>query len=268
MADLVNRVMPLAEPIGQAAGTTLYRWQDPSGARLLLGIDGDDGVTEMLPSFDAAVGARLGSVEFVSDEVASAAVLDEDGEQVTAFTVELEERLLLRAASTPLDGPAAITALGVDIEVFESADAFSESEASMLSPDDTDSEAPPHYAERGWKWPPRVAPEFFVSYGAFAAPEEANAHARLAGTVLHASLRRVELTGQSFVEARVRTAGFEAHVCFPADEAGGAVPSPGNVVHGTVFLVGSMAVPVEPEPEPEPEDPEPEPRRRRGLFRR
>lgn len=158
MADLINRVMPLAEPIGQAAGITLYRWQDPSGARLLLGIDRDDDVTEMLPSFDAAVGARLGSVEFVSDEVASAAVLDEDGEQVTAFTVELEERLLLRAAGVPLDGPAAITALGVDVEVFASAEAFSESDASTLSPDDTDSAPPPHYAERGWKWPPRVAP--------------------------------------------------------------------------------------------------------------
>jgi len=81
---------------------------------------------------------------------------------MTALALELEERRLLQASPSPIDGRAAITALGVDVEVFGSAEQFAESEASLLSPrGESESEPPAHYAKNGWTWPPRVGHESF-----------------------------------------------------------------------------------------------------------
>lgn len=236
LTDLVRRVLPRAAPIGVAGDDVLRRWEDPSGSRLVLATRENE-IVHLLPSFAGSPGATLGAVEFLSGQLASAAVLHEDGEEATVMILELEEGRVLEARA-PIAGPATIVALGVNVDVFESAHAFGAAPASLLRPGAEATPRPLHYEERGWSWPPRVGPESFISYGAFARREEASAHARLAGTVLDASIRTVELTGQRFVEARVRTVGFEAHICFPAE--GETAPVPGNVVHGTVFLVGSM----------------------------
>jgi len=76
-----------------------------------------------------------------------------------------------------------------------------------------------------------------VSAGVFSAPEQAQAYALLHGTVLDAERRTVIATGQSFIAARVRTAGFEVDLCVPATIP---VPEPGNIIGGQVFLVASM----------------------------
>jgi hypothetical protein len=89
--------------------------------------------------------------------------------------------------------------------------------------------------------PLRMAPESFLSYGVFD-EDDPSAYARLAGTVFEADVRTVELTGQRFVHALVRTIGFDAHMCFPAGDTD-AAPSPGAILGGTVFLVGTMARP-------------------------
>ena len=64
-------------------------------------------------------------------------------------------------------------------------------------------------------------------------------YARLNGVVLGADVRTVTSTGQRFVAARVRCAGFEADVCLPAG-AETTAPAPGSVVAGTAFLVASL----------------------------
>jgi hypothetical protein len=239
---LLGRVLPIAVEIGRVGDVVVWRWQDASGSRLTLSTRGPE-LLDVLPSFAANSGAALSSMEFLADGVASAAVLDENGEQLTAMTLELEGHRLFEAEGAPTAGDTAITALGVEVEVYASADEFIMSDASLLSPPSNDDEPPANVAELVMQWPPRVGPNSFLSYGIWGDPAAATAHARLAGIVLDARSHTVELTGRSFIEARVRSV-FDAHVCFPADEL--ELPLAGNVVHGTVFLVGSMALPIAP----------------------
>src|SRR3954464_7036337 len=67
----------------------------------------------------------------------------------------------------------------------------------------------------------------------FGEPARAQPYARLDGTVLHAQRKTVVVTGQEFVAARVRTAGFGVDVCLPADGAR-PLPPAGGVIAGTV----------------------------------
>ena len=73
-------------------------------------------------------------------------------------------------------------------------------------------------------------------------PDNADAYARLNGTVLHATRRTVVATGQQFITARVHCGVFETDVCLPVD-ADTVDPAPGNVIAGTVFLVASFIQP-------------------------
>ncbi|MFD2767075.1 hypothetical protein [Micromonospora eburnea] len=241
MRRLVDIALAGAERLGEADGVSVLRWQDPSGARLVLGVRGDE-VVDLLPSYAGTPGARLADVRAVNEDVAVADVLDDGGEQATMLAAELEQRRLLPAATGPVGGLACVVALGVDVAVYADAEAFAASDASLVGDRDDPGDPPAHVVEQGWPWPPRMATESFVSYGVFGEPAQAQAYARLNGTVLGAEPRTVTATGQRFVAARVRTAGFEADVCLPAGDAGG-VPQPGNVVAGTVFLVGSLPVP-------------------------
>ncbi|WP_139307184.1 hypothetical protein [Micromonospora pattaloongensis] len=237
MDRLVSIALRGAERLGQAGGVSVLRWQDPSGARLILGVRGNE-VTDLLPSYAGEPGARLANVRAVNEDVVVADVLDEDGQQVTMLAAELEQRRLLPATGT-VGGPACVVALGVDVTVWADDDAFAASDASLLGDGDEPGEAPPHVVEQGWPWPPRMAAESFISYGVFGEPEQARAYARLNGRVLRAQRKTVAVTGREFVAARVRTAGFEVDVCLPAD-ATGEVPRAGSVIAGTVFLVASL----------------------------
>jgi hypothetical protein len=98
---------------------------------------------------------------------------------------------------------------------------------------------PADVVEQGMPWPPRMGVESFISYGVFGPLEQAQAYARLHGTVLEAQQRTVAATGQSFIVAWVRTTGFDVDLCMPAT-AGVEPPQPGNVLGGEVFLVASM----------------------------
>ena len=238
LLSFVNQVIPFAERLGKAGGVDVVRWEDQSGARLVLGLTRGGDVADLLPSFAATPSARLAWIDYVSPEVASAAVVDDEGEQVTAFTIEFELNRLLRKSPAVREGIAGVTALGVEVEVFASEEAFAASPASLLDPDGEAGELP---AEDIDGTPLRMAPESFLSYGIFD-EDDPSAYARLAGTVLEADVRTVELTGQRFVHALVRTIGFDAHVCFPAGD-GDVAPSPGAILGGTVFLVGAMARP-------------------------
>lgn len=235
--SLVTQLLPLATPVGRAGRVEVVRWQDVSGARLVLGLEAGV-VVDLLPSFAASPSARLRSIEFVSGDVARAAVVDEDGEQVTALAIEFEERRLLSAAPVVTEGVAGIAALGVDVEVFEDEDAFGASPLSLVDPDRADEPPPAHVLEHGLGWPARWGPESFFSFGVLDG-ENPSAYARLAGTVLEADVRTVGITGRRFVHAEVRTVGFDAHVCMPHVE-GAAVPVPGNVLSGVVFLAGVL----------------------------
>jgi hypothetical protein len=245
LGALVSAVLPHAVPLGRRGEVEVMRWQDASGARLVLELSNGK-LTDLLPSFAGTPGARLTQLAPLNESAWRADVMDDAGEQVTAMAVELEQRRLLADDAGQVTFLASVIGLGVDVTVHADAVQFAASPASLLNPDSsTSSEPPPHYRERGWAWPPRVGPESFISGGLFADPAQARAHATLAGTVLRAERRTVRQTGQDFIVARVRTAGFDADLCLSAADHP-ATPEPGNIIAGTVFLVADLDLPEAP----------------------
>lgn len=236
---LVQQLIAGATPVGSAGDLRVLRWEDPSGARVVFGLRGNE-IHDLLPSFAAEPGVRFAGLTRLNDDVLSGEVVDEDGDQLTAMAVEVEEHRLLDADPRPWSGLAAVTAFGTQVTVHADAEVFGESDDSLLNPESKNEPAPPHYVERGLKWPVRMAAESFVSMGVFGPPENADAYARMAGTVLRAERRRNTLSGLDFVVARVSTIGTEVTVCLSAEEH--EVPAPGNVVSGMVFLVVSTGV--------------------------
>ena len=239
---LLAEVWPRTRVLAEVGGLVVRRWEDPSGARIVLA--GRDGTVErFMPSFGGAPGALLRDVFALNDEVSAADVVM-DGETATRLAIELEERDLVRGRS--VDGEASIVLLGTGVEVFTDEAAFMRSPASLLSRGkEPDGEPPPDLDGHRIAWPMRVAAESFMSIGLFSSsfggPESATAEARMAGTVLVAERRTVGITGQSFVVARMRCTGFEADLCMPAGPDG-TLPLPGNVIAGDVFVVGSLRV--------------------------
>src|SRR5688572_12872699 len=91
---LVAAIRPAAVRFGRIGGIEWLRWDDPSGARLVIGLE--NGVlVDFLPCFAADATTRLARVQNVNSEVTSADVVDDDGQQTTALTFELEQRRLL-----------------------------------------------------------------------------------------------------------------------------------------------------------------------------
>ncbi len=239
LGSLVDAVRHQATSLGHADGVEVLRWEDrSSGARLLLGTQAGK-LVDLLPSLASGTTTHLARIRAVNEDVATAAVVDEAGEQLTSAALEIEQRRFLGAREVEC-ADAAIVALGQSISIHKDADAYAESADSLLDPlADEPSEPPAHYAEKGWKWPPRIATESFISHGVFGDPKESRATARLSGTVLSAERRTTAQTGQAFLVARVRTIGFEVDLCLNANEHPD-LPAAGHVVSGIVFLVGSL----------------------------
>ena len=239
LSAVVAKMLPRSISLGKQRGLEVRRWEDSSGARMVLGIR-DGSIVEFLPSLASKPGARLARIAALSDEVSTAAVVDEAGDQLTSVAVEFEERALLTETARA-GGAASIVALGQAVTIHDDSAAFAASRESLLDPSaDLDAPAPAVYAERGLKWPPRMASESFIAHSVFPTGAEPEATARLNGVVLHSDRRVNTLTGQAFVVARVRTIGFEADVCLPGSEHSSAL-RPGQIVAGTVFLAASLA---------------------------
>lgn len=210
----------------------LAQWQDADGARITFTIT-EDAVLAVTPSLSSEPGARLRALTHCGDQLWSAEVIDDAGEQVTALAADIEHSALIDPHQPP-SGPTAVVALGVAVEVFADAEAFSRSPASLMG--DPDGEPPEEFLHNGGVWPPRLSPESFISYGVFDASMEATA--LLSGTVLSARTGHNSLTEQPYRVARVRTAGFEADVCLDGVEH--AQPEVGSIISGEVYLVACV----------------------------
>ena len=170
---LVTSAHRAVRETGVFDGVHVGRWQDDSGAALILGWQSGE-LLDFIPAYTATRGGLLSDCHLINESVAAATVVDADGRQLTAMAFEAEQYRQLQALGEPAGGPARITALGVDVQVHPDADAFAASPGSQLDPAaDPDQEPPPHYRERGWSWPPRLAAESFISYGVFADPAQA-----------------------------------------------------------------------------------------------
>ena len=237
---LVDGALAAATPIGTAADVQVLRWQDPSGARLVLGMRGSE-VAFLVPSYAGAVGARLANAQTVNDDVTVADIVDERGVEAGSLALCLKEHLLLPAAGRDVGGSASVVALGVSVAVFADEEAFLTSDASLLTPREDNDDGSQAACESEST---RMAAESLIAFGTFDEPEQAQPYGQLNGVVLAAQRRTVAATGQDFVVARVRTAGLEADMCLAASDCPD-VPAPGAVIGGLVYLVGSLPLPAE-----------------------
>src|SRR5712692_5875674 len=163
LAALVRAVVPLGTQLGQARRARVVRWEDASGARLVLESTGDD--LDFFPSFAGRVRARLRGVRMLNDDVAMATVVDDQGEPLTSMGVVIEQRRLL-PVDKPVDAVASIVALGTSVSIHSGAEDFGESDASLfLGSEDAEhwhlhqDEPPARYVEQSSIWPRRMAAE-------------------------------------------------------------------------------------------------------------
>lgn len=235
IASLIEQILPASTHLGTAhSGAETYRWQDPSGARVVIEMRGKL-VHSAVPSFAGMPATQLRNVVRLNDDVSSAEVTDDNGEQVTALALDLEQRAMLGRLTVA--GRASLVAFVGELTVHADADAFAASPASLLA--DPASEPPAHFVEMGWPWPPRMGLESFISHGLFESARGARPLASLNGIVRDAHRRTNALTGTDFVTASVATAGFSVDVCMrPSDIAD--LPQAGQAVAATVYMVGSL----------------------------
>src|SRR4051812_6077174 len=128
--------------IGTGAGTAVYRFEDPSGARIVLGVEESGRVVQALPSFAAPAGAWLAHVRRANSAVAIADLVNAEGEQLSQLAVELEQRQLL---GDPTSAPVAATlvALGTEVRLFADVAGFHAAPDSLLVPRRGPGRAPP-----------------------------------------------------------------------------------------------------------------------------
>ena len=228
---LVYLAAERAAPVGEFDGIRVLRWQDPSGAALVLGCQEKGLITDVMPTYAATAGGIFADCRLLNEPIAVAAVVDEDGTQLTAMAFEAEQHRQIKALGQPASGPARITAFGVSVRVYADDDAYSASPDSLLDPS-------AEHGDQVW-----LATRSFISYGAFAeagiGAGEPTAHARIAGVALRTSHRTCALTGQGFSVATVESAGFAADVCL-ADTEHPVMPAPGNIISGTVILTAAF----------------------------
>jgi hypothetical protein len=214
---LVAEASKAAEQQEVVHSVRMRRWQDGSGAALVLGWRGGQ-LISFVPAFASTSEVRLANCHPAREPVCVADVQQPDGTPITALATELEEFRQLVATGQPADGMAKLAAFGLRVKLYDDEKAF---HAAPKTPDDA------------------TNPADFVPFGAFAEPAKAQAHARLTGTVVKAERRFSWLTGNPFTVAITRTAGFEVDLCLAGDEHPD-VPAPGAIVTGIVGLSASL----------------------------
>ena len=223
---LLEVAWPAAEPIAERGSKKVSRWTDPSGARLTF--TRTDGLLDsFIPSFNAPKGAWLRNLERVNDAVVQGEVISKDGELLTRISAEYENLALLSTGEVQQwSGQASIVAFGADVENFASQQAYLSSPRSVLADNRRNSSSDPLV----------LGPQSFVSYDIFRGVENADAYARISGTVLGSSRHNVAATGKSFLATRVWTDGFEITVCTPA-QADTKPFEEGSILAGKVYLI-------------------------------
>jgi hypothetical protein len=224
--------------IGTFGGVWVGRWQDDSGAALILGLR-DGQIADFTFTCTGTRGGLLADCRLIGEAIAWAKVTDAGGQQVTAMAFDTEQYRQLAALGQHVSGPARITALGVDVAVYPDEQAFAASPHSQAHPSPQTAPPPPDY---DGPWPPRLAAESFISHAGLTDRPQYQSRARLSGTVLDATRRVNGLTGQAFTIAAVRTAGFEASLCLAGNDHPD-LPQPGNIISGLVDLSAAIDTP-------------------------
>ena len=130
---LVTSAHRAVRETGVFDGVHVGRWQDSSGAALILGWRSGE-LLDFIPAYTATRGGLLTDCHLISESVAAAKVVDAGGRQLTAMAFEAEQYRQLQALREPAGGPARITALGVAVQVHLDANAFAASPRQPARP--------------------------------------------------------------------------------------------------------------------------------------
>lgn len=215
---LFRAIFAAVQPETTSEGTELYRWEDPSGARMTIERDGDE-VISVIPSFAVSSTVAAGRAHLVGRRVVQVEVLDETPEGPPFMTFELERPQDFAARAAADSGDMFLTTFGTDVIFYENAASFSSSDDSLLIEDGSDPDLP------------RIGAESYLSFG--------GAGGVLHGTVLSARVLTNVLTGQPFATVTVRSAGFSLEVCLPWS-ADMPAPSVGSLIGGDVYLIATL----------------------------
>ena len=215
---LFRAIFAAVQPVETPEGTRLYRWEDPSGARMTIERDGDE-VISVIPSFAVSSTVAAGRAHLVGRRVVQVEVLDETPEGPPFMTFELERPQDFAARAAADSGDMFLTTFGTDVIFYENAASFSSSTDSLLTEDGSDADLP------------RIGAESYLSFG--------GAEGLLHGTVMSARVLTNSLTGQAFAAATVRSAGFSLEVCLPWS-ADLPAPSVGSLIGGDVYLIATL----------------------------
>ena len=154
---LVTSAHRAVREIGVFGGVHVGRWQDGSGAALILGWRSGE-LLDFIPAYTAARGGLLSDCHLINESVAAAKVVDAGGRQLTAMAFEAEQYRQLQALGKPARGPARITALGVDVQVHPTRRLRRLPRQPARPGRRPRAGPPPHYRELGWSWPPGWRP--------------------------------------------------------------------------------------------------------------
>ena len=98
---LVTSAHRAVREIGVFNGVHVGRWQDGSGAALILGWRSGE-LLDFIPAYTAARGGLLSDCHLINESVAAAAVVDAGGRQLTAMAFEAEQYRQLQALGDPV----------------------------------------------------------------------------------------------------------------------------------------------------------------------
>ena len=115
---MLKSVYPDVREIGFFDGVHVGRWQDDSGAALILGLHAGE-LVDFSPVYSGTSGGLFTGCRLLHESIAFAKVVDADGHQLTAMAFEAEQYRQLRA-------------LGTDVSIYPDADAFANSPASQI----------------------------------------------------------------------------------------------------------------------------------------
>lgn len=232
---LIGRITAQArQPVG-SKGVQTFVWQDSSGARMVY--DDLPGRPLILPSYAARSSVAYTEVVSSTPDVARVTILGEDGRTPAGITCELEQRRHLD--EYPTRGRISLVALGVDVKLYADEQEFTASDDSLMGTEDELGPAPSDALDEGLSWPPRMSTRAFFADGFYEEDGRPTPHALMSAVVLSAEEKEHGLTGQPFHVLRVLTSFGELDLCLSAVEHD--LPRPGQIVAGTVAVVGSLA---------------------------
>ncbi|WKD57511.1 hypothetical protein CAPI_04765 [Corynebacterium capitovis DSM 44611] len=200
------------EVTGEVRGGQLIQYSDPSGAQLnILAVE----PFATFAGFQAAT-RTFAHITMLNDVVALADIVDPHGNSIATVTVNLAQGPLIAEQPTLRWQELSITALGLDVRLYDSVDDFLTSTTDTL----------------GEVYSTGAA---LINAGTATTPD---AGARFSGRVLEAEYRTSELTGQRFIHVSIDGA-FPFEVCIPDGE----LPARNSVVAGTALLAASIPAP-------------------------